>query len=414
MKKLLSLLLALALIGTAAAGCGKEPETIETQPPATSAAEWVLEAEPEEKQYDGVELTCLSSWAEDAPESAVLTQAAELFEATTGAVVQIRWLPEYYEDGDILQMPGSVLADNYKDRVLDLTDMAQAAGYESRSIECLRDQVVSRCGTLSAIAQTPYVSGFYYNREVFEDCGITQLPRTYEEFLDVCAVLVEKGYSPLTLDSEAADELLMMHLTQYLGTDAAARLAAEGGWTESEQVLQATVEIRDFVKAGFLAYATPAAYPAGQNRMGLSNCAFVYGTNDLCAQVEEDTMTELSWGMFPYPGVGGAEPVISVDADVLAVSADSENPQAAFDFIMLLVTGEFDQLRADITNGIPADPNNESPVAGAVEAMEITQVMETAEADFDEQQMTVILKLWQGKYKDDDAFVKAMDKLYVK
>ena len=94
MKKLLSLLLALALIGTAAAGCGKEPETIETQPPATSAAEWVLEAEPEEKQYDGVELTFLSSWAEDAPESAVLTQAAELFEATTGAVVQIRWVPE--------------------------------------------------------------------------------------------------------------------------------------------------------------------------------------------------------------------------------------------------------------------------------------------------------------------------------
>lgn len=414
MKKLLSLLLAAALICTIAA-CAQEPEAEPTAPPTTAAAtELVLEYTPEAKQYDGVELTFLSGWTEEMPEAAVLTQAAELFEATTGAVVRISWMPEYYEDGDILQMPGSVLADNYRDQVLDLTQMAQAAGYESKSIECLRDQVITRCGTLSAIVQTPYVSGIYYNREIVEACGITQMPRTYEEFLSACGALAEAGYSPLTLDSESADELLMMHLAQYLGTEAAGQLAAKGGWTDSEQILQATVDIQEFVKAGYLAYGTPAAHPGGQNRMGLSNCAFIYGTNTLCAQVEEATMTELSWGMFPYPGVGGAESVVSVDADVLAVSAGCTQPQAAFDFIMLLTTGEFDQLRADITNGIPADPNNESPVAGAVEAMQITQIVETVEAEFDEQQMNAILKLWQGKYKENDGFVKAMDKLYVK
>ena len=415
MKKLLSLLLAAALICTFAAGCGQEQEPVTTQPPATVAAtEWVPENAPEEKKYDGVELTFLSSWAEDAAEAGVLSQAAELFEATTGASVRIQWQTGEYAGGDIFQMPGVALADNYRDRVLDLTEMAQAAGYESKSLECLTDQVISRSGTLNCIPQTPYASGIYYNQQAFEACGIAKMPRTYEEFLNVCAALAAGGYSPLTLDSESADELLMMHLTQYLGTQAAAKVAAKGGWTENEQILQATVDIREFVEAGYLALGTPAASPAGQNRIGLSNSAMIYGTNSICAQVEENTMTELSWGMFPYPGVGGAESVISVDADVLAISADCKNAQAAFDFIMLLVTGEFDQLRADITNGIPADPSNTSPVAGAIEAMQITQVIECAQAEFDEQQMSAILKLWQGKYKENTAFVEAMDKLYVK
>lgn len=410
MKKSLSLLLAAALICTLAAGCGTEEAVVQTAPPTEVPAPLVLEDTPEVKQYEGVKLTFHSRWGEDALDAGVLTQAAELFEATTGAVVEIQW--QAGEGGDIFQLPASQLS-QCQEQVLDLTQMAQAAGYESRSIECLVD--LARSGeVLLAIPQTPYVSGFYYNRAVFEACGITEMPGTYDEFLNLCAALAAGGYSPLTLDTESADELLALHLTQYLGAEGAAQMLAKGGWTEDELALQATVDIWDFVKAGYLTYATPAAYPAGQNRIGSSNSAMVYGTNALCAQVEAQTMTEISWGMFPYPGVAGAERIISVDADVLAISSGCENPQAAFDFIMLLVTGEFDQLRADVTNGIPADPNNISPVAGAVEAMQVTQIVEPAQPALDDQQLSVVLKLWQGKYKENDDFAQAMDKLYVK
>lgn len=410
MKKLLSLLLAAALICTFAAGCGKEEAVAQTLPPTETTAQWFLEDTLEVKQYEGVTLTFQSCWGEDALDAGVLLQAAELFEATTGAVVEIQW--QAGGGGDIYQLPVSQLS-GYQEQLLDLTQMAQAADYESKSIDSLTD--LARSGeALLAIPQTPYVTGFYYNREAFEECGITEMPGTYDEFLTACAALAAGGYSPLTLDSESADELLAVHLTQYLGTEGAAQMLSKGGWTEDELALQATVDIWDFVKAGYLTYGTPAAYPAGQNRIGLSNSAMVYGTNALCAQVEEATMTEISWGMFPYPGVAGAESIISVDVDVLAISSGCGNPQAAFDFVMLLVTGEFDQLRADITNGIPADPGNISPVAGALEAMQITQIVDPAEPALDEQQLSVVLKLWQGKYTENDGFAKAMDKLYVK
>ena len=44
-----------------------------------------------------------------------------------------------------------------------------------------------------------------------------------------------------------------------------------------------------------------------------------------------------------------------------------------FDFLMLLVTGEFDQLRTDLSCGIPADPRNESAIIGAMDAIAAAQ-----------------------------------------
>lgn len=411
MIKKLTALSCAVLICLGLVGCEKDPVPTEAAPTETvCSTEW-SPATREPKKYEGVSLMFLSCWQEDGAESNLLTQAAALFQTTTGADVRIEWMPDYYDDGDIFQMPGVVLGSNYRDKVLDLTDLAQAADYEGKSIEALRNQVVSRGGKLNAIVQVPYVTGFYYNAELFDACGITQTPRTYSEFLQLSKALKDQGYSPMTMNRDMADEQLMTHLSQYLGPQAAASLAQKGGWTDS-QAQTAISDIWNYVNAGYLAYTTPAANPGGQNRIGLSDCALIYGTNALCGQVEEETVTSLRWGMFAYPGIGSGEAVISVDADVLAISTSCKNPQAAFDFLMLLTTGEFDQLRADVTNGIPADPNNASPIRGALEALNSAKIQDALSIEFTEKQENAIVKLWQGKYKEEDGFAKAMDKLY--
>lgn len=392
------------------AGCGKDPLPGQTEPSVTAGAtEWTPAAR-EDKKYEGVSLKFQSCWQADWAESAVLTQAAELFRMTTGANVQIEWMPEYYEDGDIFQMPGVVLGSSYRDRVFDLTDLAQAAGYESKSIDALRQQVIDRSGKLNAIVQVSYVTGFYYNADVFDDCGITGTPRTYSEFLQLSKTLKDQGYNPMTMNTDMAGEQLMTHVSQYLGTQEAQTLVKKGGWTGA-QAQTAVSDIWNYVSAGYLAYTTPAANPGGQNRIALSDCAMIYGSSAMCGQVEADTVTSLRWGMFAYPGIGSGESVISVDADVLAISASCQNPQAAFDFLMLLTTGEFDQLRADVTNGIPADPNNTSPIRGALEALSEAQTREAWSVEFSEKQENAIIKLWQGKYQEEDGFSKAMDRL---
>lgn len=404
MKKIRSLLLTAALI-LAFAGCAVVPTA--TEPSETAApTEWVLEETAETKKYDGVKLTFCSMWTESDPAAQVIVQAAEVFEAQTGAVVQIQWLDGDYETisagADIFQMPGKLLAEKYLDSALDLTEMAEAAGYGAKSYACLTEQVIARCGQLSGIPQTPYVTGIYYNREAFDACGVDTVPGTWEDFLNLCGKLKDGGWEPLTLDSASAGELL----TWCLGGKTTTQLLESGGWSKNEQAVQAAQDILDFVKAGYLATGAPGEYPAGQNKIGLSNAVMTVGTNEICGQIEEETCMDLSWGMFPWPGTESA-----ADADVLAVAAGASQPQAAFDFIMLLATGEFDQLRADITGGIPADPGNASPIAGAAEAMLTAAGTADRTAQFSGEQLDVICELWQGKYKDGAAFAEAMDKL---
>lgn len=413
MKKLLCLLFCAVLL-CGAVGCGLVLPVPETQAPTETAepTQWVLEDTIEAKKYEGVELVFLSCWAEDAAQAAVLTQAAEVFEMTTGAAVQILWSQDFenlIQTGDIYQLPGGMLQE-YVDRVLDLTEPAQNAGYGQKSFSALTDQVISRCGKLAAIPQVPYLSGFYYNREAFESCAVAQPPQTWEQFAAVCAALDAGGWVPLTMNSESADDVLMLHLAQYLGAEAALSVARSGGW--QDQAGSAVSDLIDLAAAGYLVRGVPADYPGGQNRIGLSNAVMIWGTNELCAQTSEAALAELDWGVFPYPGVAGAEPVISVESDVLAVAAECAQSQAAFEFILLLTTGEFDQLRADLTCGIPADPNNISPIRGAVEALQIAQIVENVPVEFTQSQLDTILKLWKGAYQQAEAFTEAMDALY--
>lgn len=407
MRKRFVIVLCLLLACTLLAGCPRlEPE--ETVPPteATEPTEWIIEAEEEEKLYEGMELTFLPMWQEASPEADVLTQAAEVFELRTGCRIQILWNGTEEGTADIFQLSGAQLPD-YAGQLLDLTKMAAAAGYADKSFQSLTDQVIGLCGFLGAIPQSPYVTGFYYNTEAFETSGVIQAPESWERFVSVCTLLQAGGYQGLTFGSEDADDLLLTHLTQHLGAEEVQNLMTNGGW-DREAVLTAVTEIFDFAMVGNLAAGTPA----GTNRVATSNSAIAYGTNALCAQAEQAALAGLSWGMFPYPAAGEAEPTITVSSDVLAISAACGQSQAAFDFVMLLTTGEFDQLRADVTIGIPADPRNESPIEGAVEALKQARILEAPQPDLTEKQARYILKLFKGKYETPGEFLKEMQGRY--
>ena len=408
MKKLLSLILCGALLLTLGA-CGAE-ETPETTVPEPVEVEVPYEAEPEVKKYEGVQLRMLSMLWDTDPQAQVILQAAEVFEKQTGAAVQVVWAsdPASGVAGyDVFQVEGQALTGDLLAQALDLTQMAQAAGYEQYSFPALRQQVTERCGYLAGIAQVPYLGGVYYIREVFESCGIETVPASWEEFLTVCQTLRDNGYEPLALNSGDTALATQLHLERSMG--AAWLVKAEGDKTkfaDDEQAVTLAQQIVDFVAAGNLATGTPAEYPAAQKQLGLSNAAMTLGSNEICAQVEELTYTQLDWGVFAWPGSGDGSGSF-VQSDLLCVSAGSANAQAAFDFIMLLCTGEFDQLRADITGGIPADPANVCTISGAVDVLLASGSQDGALVEGIPG--TVFSRLWEGKYKTGQQFASAWD-----
>ena len=408
MKKIFWVLLALLLCLTA---CGSE-EPVETTAPPPVEVQVPYEAPTEVLPYAHVSLTVQSMWLREDPQARVLLEAAELFRQQTGAEVMIRWAdeagvaPETAQGIDIFQLREADFAAMPKELAMDLTEMAEMANYDAVSHETLWQQIVDQCSYLGAVAQVPYLGGIYYNRDVFAQCGIEEIPADWDDFLTLCQTLREQGWQPMTLDKENALRAMELHLRRSIGTYEIQRLMAKGNrWDTNMPAIAALEQVMLFVADGNIASGTPADAIESQNKMALSNAAMTVGTNADCAAMTERTLIDLDWGVFPYPGE--TESGTWMTADVLMIHRDCPNGQAAFDFLMLLVSGEFDQLRADLSGGIPADPNNASPIAGAMEA--IASAQPEPLGCFGSKQMETALRLWGGQYDNAGRYASLLE-----
>lgn len=423
MKRTIGLLLCAALIFCCLPGCNRTevPETSGIIKPTQAPTQGILEVEltvPEdERPYVGVELEFLSLLASDDPRTGALEQAADFFEATTGARVNFYWLDgnENVLAGnlagdvrvDIFDASVDALQDAFGQYAMDLTAMAAEAGYEGRSHRVLRDQVTERCGFLAGIPQTPVLYGMYYNADAVADAGAA-LPGTWEEFLTFSAQLVQRGYLPMAMDIENSHIALELLLERQYGFETFESLMIQAGWTQTTEYIEFFRRAIDYAEAGYLAKGDPCSFPGGQEKLALSNVVLVPGGSELCGQVERSTMMDVNWGIFPYPG-DGTGMGFAVESRTLSVHNRCTNPQAAFDFIMLLTTGSFDQLYADLGNGIPADPANKSSVAGAMELMERADTRGIGLLLSKDNEL--FSRLWNGWYKTPGYFASAMNGL---
>lgn len=379
---------------------------------------------------DPVEINFWSMWNEGEPQANVIAEAAEAFEAETGVHVNIEWKGRDIntlltasldaEDAiDIFEDDFNRIGQVYTEWTYDLTDMAEAAGYEG--YDCFNDQSIAWAGYLNSITEQPQVGGVFYNKDAFEAAGIEAEPATWEEFLDVCAKLKDADIAPLAQDGAYTNFSFYYHLVRYLGEDGIAELRDNGGWADNEQAVQAAQDIIDLVDAGYLAEGAPDEYPASQTKVGLGTAAMVVCANYVTAEVNAAVGEEVNWGLFNYPSVeGGAEPTAAyAGANSLAIASYSEHPQEAFDFIMFLVTGEWDQKMADEAAQIPADPNNTAPAAltGTIETLQAADKPMTWCGSLNTHlawgdMKTLFTELFEGKYETGADFCAAMDALY--
>ena len=178
-KKVISVLLAAAMVTGLVAGCGSNGGS----------------SGGGEKKYDGVELTYWSMWTNAEPQGQALQEAADAFEEETGAHVTFEWKGrdiktilssalESEEAFDLFEDDYTRITGNYVDYVADLTDMADAAGYAEKSYQVFNDVVNEKAGFLACLTEQPSVGGVFYNKDIFEDCGITATPTTWDEFME--------------------------------------------------------------------------------------------------------------------------------------------------------------------------------------------------------------------------------------
>ena len=424
-KKVLSVLLATAMVATLAAGCGNKNE---------GGSE--SGADGGDKKYDGVELTYWSMWQNTEPQGKVLQEAVVAWSEETGATVNIEWKGrdiknilgaalEAEEEFDLYEDDYSRISKNWIEWTADLTDLAEAAGYADNSYAVFNDQATEWAGYLPCVTEQPQVGGIFYNQDLFDEAGV-EAPTTWAEFLDVCKALKDKGIQPMALDSAYASFFFGYHLSRYIGEDATADLAVNGGWSDNAGVAAAADSLIEFIEAGYLADGAPDEFPNSQNKMGLSeDVAMVVCANYVTSEVNNNTGKELNWNLFNYPSVDGAAEGVDqtaayAGANSIAITKYSENQEAAFDLATYITSGDFDQKMADTAGQIPADPANTAPASqnGTVEVLKATtsplawDMGLNGNGDLRTSIDEIIIKLFEGSYASGADFAAALDGLY--
>ncbi|MDO5423737.1 MAG: extracellular solute-binding protein [Eubacteriales bacterium] len=71
--------------------------------------------------------------------------------------------------------------------------------------ETAREQWLYNGGEYAATISYNF-AGIWYNKAIFEECGITEFPNTMEGLKEVCATLTEKGYTPFVVGAQKTDQ----------------------------------------------------------------------------------------------------------------------------------------------------------------------------------------------------------------
>lgn len=194
-KKLISALLCATMVSGLAVGCGnseKGSDSDSSSAKKVTMSCWYAEdnmapvLEAIEKQLDGkyeVEYTYVNL---DDYNNVISTQLA----AKEG--------PDIVVDGT--NFPARIKAGNLK----DISSASYLEGFNDAGLSLCKDQD----GKIYGLPSYGWFSGLWYNKDIFEENGIKELPTTFDEFVAVCDKLAENGVQALGFGLADGDQAM--------------------------------------------------------------------------------------------------------------------------------------------------------------------------------------------------------------
>ena len=410
MKKYIALLLCLLMIVTCFVGCGKKEEE--------------------------VDLVVWTSYAEGTPAYDVAVEKIAEFEESRGVKLEVKHygsdlstiLGTALESGERVDVSplGSQqqLVANIK-HTMDITNYVTESDVLDRAYPICMDIIKAQSESGEAYHAIPTVSSFnsfWYNKAAFDAAGITENPRTIEEFEAVCEALVEAGYSPIAQDAGYIISIFGALCERYVGEETVADLALNGGFAENENFVAACSKVMEWVDKGFFDPNSPSEWPTSQNKIGLTGeNVMVYTGAWVSGEIEEMTGASLEWGCFKFPELPGGPGTYgtSVSCTCNCISVNCENPDLAWDYLYYMCTGDVNKAITDADVYLVDDRTQEAlpRFADAREIMESTETNMNyagglhSNADIKTVMADTIIGLYTGAYADGLEAAQAFDAL---
>lgn len=327
-----------------------------------------------------------SMWNEAEPQGLVLAEAAEEFEEETGIHVEITFngrntrktLEPAIEAGeaiDIFDEDIERVSFTWGKFLQPLDDLA-AKGYPTTNGQPFESQINQTLvnlvrtftddGSLRVIPYQPFLFVVMYNKDLFNQAGITTLPKTWAEFEEVCKKLMAKGITPITVDDAYMAAFFGYNMDRMVGVDKAVDMANNNDFSDPA-VFEFGKIWEDFAKKGYISKkAASNIYPAGQVEEIAKGTVAMYLNGTWLPNEIYGNAPDLNWGAFAYPGIkpeGDGPEANNYGAQCFGINSKSQVREEAFQFIVYMTTGKYDQKLAADSHGVPVGNDSEWPEA---------------------------------------------------
>lgn len=361
-KKLLSVLLSMAMIASLLVGCGGKD----------ASADGGSASNGDSGSSDGVEEITWMFWDDlNATEDLISIGYRETverfnkdYEGKYHVNVVTTNLEEYYSKLNALVAAGETPdcfivspgpnLDVYVDPgvAADLTSYVKADGWIDTfngGEGAFSQQTYD--GKIYAVPLNIAAACVFYNTEMFATAGITEMPTDWQGMLDACEKLQAAGYTPLTISAGTAWCLSMLagYLCDSEGVDLDALNSGTASWLDSN-VVSATNKMVEISK-----YFQPTA--AGDtNDVATANfyneeAAMLIQGSWAIAQINgANPAFEEKCGVFAFPGTDGR---VIAKSDSLAMSANTKHPDAVIAFMKYFTDDTAQKYTAEVGGKIP-------------------------------------------------------------
>lgn len=206
-------------------------------------------------------------------------------------------------------------------------------------------------GKIYAVPLNIAAACVFYNTEMFEKAGITTMPTDWDGMLDACQKLQDAGYTPLTISAGTAWCLSMLagYLCDSEGVDTAAIDAGTASWTDPNVVaaVNKLVEISKYFQptaAGDTNDVATANFYNEEAAMLIQGSWAIAQINGSNPEFEDKC------GVFAFPGTDGR---VIAKSDSLAMSSTTKNPEAVIAFMKYFTDDTAQKYTAEIGGKIP-------------------------------------------------------------
>ena len=261
----LNLIAALGLVGLVAAGCSSSPSSTQTGSPGASTPA-ANSAPAESPPASPVTLTVWDPAYSDEAGKTRLDAINAAFTAKYPTINIKMEAPAYdtYFDKfraataagsgpDVVSMYPSLFAADYANGLQQIDDVVTP---EVAKAVPLIDVSRAPDGKLYAIPFEAYTFQYFYNKQLFQQAGISGPPTTWQGLLDTCTKLRSAGIQPISAgwkDGYMGDWFLYIYADMLLSDDELKQLVSAQLPFNSPKMVQAITYLQDMNQAGCFA-----------------------------------------------------------------------------------------------------------------------------------------------------------------